>query len=48
MGARACGVSWWCVPDNRPYHIEMSRDQYLRVAVGVSHKFRKYDLNGKL
>jgi sugar lactone lactonase YvrE len=32
----------------QPYHIEMSADQYLWVADGVSNKFLKYDLNGKL
>src|SRR6266516_3566326 len=32
----------------QPYHIMMSVDQYLWVADGVSNKFLKYDLNGKL
>ena len=32
----------------QPYHIMMSADQYLWVADGVSNKFLKYDLNGKL
>ena len=31
-----------------PYHIYMSRDQYLWVSDGVSQKFLKYDLTGKL
>ena len=31
-----------------PYHIVMSADQHLWIADGVTHKFLKYDLNGKL
>jgi hypothetical protein len=32
----------------QPYHIAMSADQYLWIADGVTNKFLKYDLNGKL